>query len=443
MKSVRYCETLSKLRAGELAGSVRLDLSCGLTEFPREIFDLADTLEVLNLSGNRLAELPEELSRLKKLRILFCSDNEFEHVPEVLGTCAGLGMLGFKANRIETVAEGALPESLRWLILTDNRIGKLPESVGRCVKLQKLMLSGNQLSKLPDEMAACVNLELIRLAANCFTQFPAWLFELPRLSWLGLGGNPWSESQAADAAVMEEIDWQHLEISHVLGEGASGVIHHAHWYAEPVAVKIFKGAVTSDGLPASEMAASLAAGAHENLIRVLGKISNHPDGRTGLVMSLIDPDFTNLAGPPDFESCTRDIYDDGEAFELVQVMSMAFGLASAAAQLHGRRIMHGDFYAHNVLRNPGGHCLLGDFGAAFVYPQGAGLEGIEVRAFGCLLEELLERCAFAADDANVMEALRNLQKRCIMEPVSARPEFWEIRDEFKRLAELASGERGF
>lgn len=442
MKSVRYCETLSKLRVGELAGSVRLDLSCGLTEFPREIFDLADTLEVLNLSGNHLVGLPDDLARLKKLRILFCSDNEFEHVPEVLGTCAGLGMLGFKANRIETVAEGALPESLRWLIFTDNRIGRLPVSIGRCVKLQKLMLSGNQLSKLPDEMAACVNLELIRLAANCFTQFPAWLFELPRLSWLGLGGNPWSESEAVDAAMMEEIDWQQLEISHVLGEGASGVIHHAHWHAEPVAVKIFKGAVTSDGLPASEMAASLAAGAHGNLIRVLGKISNHPDGRTGLVMSLIDPDFTNLAGPPDFESCTRDIYDDGEAFELAQVMSMAFGLASVASQLHERRIMHGDFYAHNVLRNPGGHCLLGDFGAAFIYPQGVGLEGIEVRAFGCLLEELLERCAVAADDAHVMEALRNLQKRCMMEPVSARPEFCEIRDELKALAELASGECG-
>lgn len=440
--SVRYCETLSKLRAGELAGSVRLDLGCGLTEFPREIFDLADTLEVLNLSGNRLSELPDDLARLKNLRILFCSDNEFQHVPEVLGTCAGLGMLGFKANRIETVAEGFLPESLRWLILTDNRIGRLPVSVGRCVKLQKLMLAGNQLSKLPDEMAACVNLELIRLAANRFTQFPAWLFELPRLSWLGLGGNPWSESQAADEPVMDEIDWQHLEISHPLGEGASGVIHHAHWHAEPVAVKIFKGAVTSDGLPASEMAASLAAGAHENLIRVLGKISNHPDGRTGLVMSLIDPDFTNLAGPPDFDSCTRDVYGDGQSFEPAQVLSMAFGLASVASQLHGRRIMHGDFYAHNVLWNPGGDCLLGDFGAAFVYPEGARLEMIEVRAFGCLLEELLIRCDAADDDAHLMEALRNLQKRCMTQPAGERPRFCEIRDELKRLAESVSGEHG-
>ena len=426
-------ENLSKLRAGGLAGSVRVDLSCGLTEFPREIFDLADTLEILNLSGNRLSELPDDLARLKKLRILFCSENEFTRLPAVLGDCPELEMVGFKANRIETVDEAAFPNKLRWLILTDNRIGKLPGSIGRCVRLQKLMLSGNYLSELPDEMAACVNLELIRLAANRFTEFPKWLFELQRLSWLGLGGNPWSEIQEADETSMVEIDWRHLEISHVLGEGASGVIHHAHWHAEPVAVKIFKGAVTSDGLPASEMAASLAAGGHENLIRVLGKISNHPEDRNGLVMSLIDPDFTNLAGPPDFDSCTRDIYDDSENFELAQVISMAFGLASVARQLHGRRIMHGDFYAHNVLRNREGECLLGDFGAAFIYPEGAGLESIEVRAFGCMLGELLERCVAGGENA----FLWDLQKRCVAEAVSGRPGFDEICDELKRLVEPA------
>ncbi len=47
--------TLEQLRSGALAGTRRLDLACGLTELPDEIFALADTLEVLNLSGARLA----------------------------------------------------------------------------------------------------------------------------------------------------------------------------------------------------------------------------------------------------------------------------------------------------------------------------------------------------------------------------------------------------
>ncbi len=173
--------TLAALRAGDLAGATRLDLCCGLTGFPEEIFSLADTLEVLNLSGNRLSELPADLTRLHRLKILFCSDNEFRHLPAVLGACERLEMAGFKANRIETVDPGALPPALRWLILTDNRLGALPGSIGRCPRLQKLMLAGNQLETLPDEMAGCGNLELIRLAANRFREFPEWLFGLPKL----------------------------------------------------------------------------------------------------------------------------------------------------------------------------------------------------------------------------------------------------------------------
>ena len=64
--------TLEQLKAGLLFGIKRLDLSCGLTEFPRGIFDLADSLEILNLSGNALTSLPDELPRLHKLRIIFC-----------------------------------------------------------------------------------------------------------------------------------------------------------------------------------------------------------------------------------------------------------------------------------------------------------------------------------------------------------------------------------
>ncbi|MDW5416584.1 hypothetical protein R6242_08380 [Iodobacter sp. CM08] len=66
--------TLSQLRSGQLAGVSRLDLSCGLTEFPQEIYQLADSLEILNLSGNALSSLPDDLPRLHQLKVIFCSD---------------------------------------------------------------------------------------------------------------------------------------------------------------------------------------------------------------------------------------------------------------------------------------------------------------------------------------------------------------------------------
>ena len=128
--------TLAQLRRGELIGIQRLQLRGGLTEFPREIFSLADSLEILDLSGNQLSSLPDDLPRLHKLRVIFCSDNPFTELPEVLGQCAQLGMVGFKANRIAHVSAQALPAQLRWLILTDNAITALPAEIGRCTHLQ-------------------------------------------------------------------------------------------------------------------------------------------------------------------------------------------------------------------------------------------------------------------------------------------------------------------
>ena len=75
------------------ATSNRFNLRAGLKEFPREIFDMADTLEILDISGNQFTSLPEDFDRLHKLRVLFCSDNPFTELPQVLGRCASLSMV--------------------------------------------------------------------------------------------------------------------------------------------------------------------------------------------------------------------------------------------------------------------------------------------------------------------------------------------------------------
>lgn len=138
-------QTLEQLQSGQLLGSTHLKLAEGLKTFPMEIIELADTLEVLDLSGNTLSELPKELAKLTKLRIIFASNNQFTHLPEMLGDLPNLEMVGFKTNQIKTVSEQSLPQKLRWLILTDNAIEVLPESLGHRPRLQKLALAGNQM----------------------------------------------------------------------------------------------------------------------------------------------------------------------------------------------------------------------------------------------------------------------------------------------------------
>ena len=431
--------TLAQLKNGQLAGVTRLALSEGLSDFPREIFDLADTLEILDLSGNALSALPDDLYRLRRLRVLFCSNNRFTELPACLGPCTELTMVAFKANRIRTVPAEALPSKLRWLILTDNAIEVLPETIGQCHDLQKLMLAGNRLSTLPSSMANLHRLELLRLSANAFRILPPWLASLPRLAWLAFAGNPLTanrEAQAVAANGSRTIDWADLGLGDVLGEGASGVIRHATWrlngQGTPVAVKLFKGAVTSDGWPHSEMTACLGAGRHPNLIPVLGRISDAPDGRDALAMTLLDDRFKPLAGPPSFATCTRDVYDDRAVFTAAEALRIATGMASVAAHLHAHGLMHGDFYAHNILYD-GHEAVIGDFGAAAFYDPGEAMAQallrIEVRAFGCLVEELAERCA----NAGVAASLRRLADDCLAPEVAGRPDFATIVERLRTL----------
>ncbi len=431
---------LEQLKLGQLVGIKRLDLSCGLTEFPREIFDLADSLEILNLSGNQLSSLPDDLPRLHKLRIIFCSDNLFTELPIVLGQCKNLTMVGFKANQISSVPEASLAPTLRWLILTDNRIQSLPSSIGQCSQMQKLMLAGNQISDLPVELANCAQLELLRLSANRFSVLPTWLLMMPKLAWLALAGNPLTESfeTARQASSIVEIDWWHIELGAKLGEGASGVICRANLRQEDksskeVAVKLFKSAVTSDGMPRSEMAACIAVGLHPHVVGVRGKIRHHPDGVQGLVLPLIANNYANLAQPPSLESCTRDVYIEESVFSLSQLCCLALGIARAAEHLHACGILHGDLYAHNILHNSEGHGLLGDFGAASFLPiqdhdTAQALQHIEVRAFGILLGEMLAICSESDDDAEqtIRSKLVALQQCCTQADVSARPLFADV-----------------
>ncbi|GJD49230.1 hypothetical protein OPKNFCMD_1960 [Methylobacterium crusticola] len=425
-------DVLHALRRGDLAGARELRLTGGLAEFPREILGLADTLELLDLSGGTLSDLPDELGRLRKLRVLFCSGNRFARLPPVLGECRSLSQIGFRGTGLREVPGEALPPALRWLTLTDNRIERLPDRLGERPLLQKLMLSGNRLTALPATLAGARRLELVRLAANRMEALPEWLLALPGLAWVSWAGNPLEPGAVPPDVPL--VPWSRLALGARLGEGASGQVHRARWRQGPgpgrtVALKLFKGAMTSDGLPEREMAACLAAGEHPNLTGGLGRLAGHPDGAQGLVMPLLPDGWRPLAGPPSLSSCSRDVYDPGLRLAPACAVRIATAVAAAAGHLHARGLGHGDLYGHNVVWDgAAGEARLSDFGAASGLPAGrAGdaLRRIEVRAWGLLLGELLALCA---PEPAAADALRRLERACVQPDVSARPTMDAVRD---------------
>lgn len=430
---------LDDLQSGKLKGTKTLKLSCGLTEFPEEIFDLADTLELLDLSFNSLSFLPDNFGQLSKLKIAFFSDNQFTELPKVLSQCPQLEMIGFKSNQISKVPEESIPVQTRWLILTNNLIEELPKSIGQCYRLQKCALAGNKLKSLPEEMANCQNLELLRISANQLQEFPTWLLSLPKLTWLAISGNRFNSKHTMHNS-LPKINWNDLEVHEILGTGASGIISKALWKSKQteIAVKVFKGEVTSDGLPNDEMLACIEAGEHTNLVEVIGQIENHPEQKEGVVLELIPKEYKNLGMPPSFETCTRDTFKEGASFSIEDILTITRGVASAMLHLHENEIMHGDLYAHNILIDNNAHALLGDFGAATLYEKDTAyyhfFEKMDVRAFGCLLEDLLDRIDGIDKNHINYPKLLSLREFCFQNSAEKRPGFKEIGNYLANLS---------
>ncbi|UTZ41664.1 leucine-rich repeat-containing protein kinase family protein [Vibrio campbellii] len=403
-------QTLEQLKTGQLVGIKQLKLAQGLTEFPMDILELAETLEVLDVSGNALSDLPPELEQLTKLKIIFASNNQFTHLPEVLGKLPNLEMVGFKTNKIKEVSEASLPSQLRWLILTDNEIEVLPNSLGERPRLRKLALAGNRIKQLPNSMENLVNLELIRLSANQLEHFPDVLMKLPKLAWFAFAGNPFCKHPSSLDSV-PKVTTGSYSLNHVLGQDASGVISHANWndehyeFPNEVAVKVFKGEVTSDGFPHDEFEACLQAGHHNNLVKSIAQVDD--GNELALVMELIPDSYYNLGLPPTLETCTRDTFPQGFTLTVEQVNAIVEQMVDVFNHLHNNKVCHGDLYAHNTLVNEQGEMIFGDFGAASIYgylseQQQAAIKTIEARALTYFIEDV---CSVCEDSKAALEVM--------------------------------------
>lgn len=391
-------------------------------------FDLS-ALTKLELANLGLTELPSCLPEIcPSLSILFCPKNAFLEVPPVIGECPNLQMVSFKeCQTIRSIHPEALQPQMRWLILTGNQIAELPDTLGRCTKMQKFMLSGNKIAKLPSKeiWSKLQNLELIRLACNQLTEPPLDLLEAcQNLRWAAFAGNPFlikSQDESGstlpilDDPVLDDESWP------VLGKGAGGVTRKVPWKGKDVAVKTFAGELTSDGSPQDEKAISklvVSGGSEASLIELLGETKNGG----ALVMEFLEG-YTGLGGPPSFVTCSRDVYGDDYIANLqgFPLWKIATDTLRVLAKLHSLGVSHSDFYAHNILINPKTHSVkVSDFGAAFRHSTNSGdksefgglVETVEVRAYAVLVEELYDLTKTTGTPEDGQKAWKALLEAC-------------------------------
>ena len=242
-----------------------LDLKhCKLVDLPTSIAKFTSLVK-LDVSHNSLLTLP---ALPASIETLFALGNAFESIPPAVAALPSVRMLSFKSCRLRAVGDAPLPTSLQWLILTDNQLTALPESIGRLTRMRKFMLANNKLAALPTSMSSMRELELLRLSNNALGELPPWLLSLPNLTWLAIAGNPCVANAPARAS-LAPVRYGDLNLGEKLGEGTSSIVRKGEWKGSTVAVKIYKAQLSSDGKNIDEVRASCAVD-HPNVLRWLG-----------------------------------------------------------------------------------------------------------------------------------------------------------------------------
>lgn len=136
LQSKKIRENLDKVK---LHGWQILDLkNCGLTEFPEEIFDYPSIVSI-DLSNdpfsdedkkNRIENLPQSITKLKKLSRLNLENNLVKNVDESVSQLHQLKFLNLKNNRLTEISEKiANMDSLKELHLEGNPFEMLPPEI--------------------------------------------------------------------------------------------------------------------------------------------------------------------------------------------------------------------------------------------------------------------------------------------------------------------------
>ncbi|KAK4142693.1 uncharacterized protein C8A04DRAFT_38077 [Dichotomopilus funicola] len=456
------------------AGLAQFTLSCPLSSFPLEILELGDTLEHLDLSGTGLSSLPSNIgTALPNLKTISLSHCTFKVFPKQLASCPNLQTAVFRNNGMEYIPEDALPPRLRCIILTGNQLTAIPPSIGHCGALEQCFLTDNQLQDLPTELARCKRLTTLRVSSNRLSKFPLWLQALPELAYVSFSSNPCAALLTNGAHAprgLATIPWSDVEVQQPIDNDTFlGIWKQSPHYSEDVAIRLFRDSIASigrdDGSAADELAAYLAAGAHESLVTILGRIHGHPDEDTftdepgsyegGLVLQRIPDGYAPLSSVLSFDNAlvsSPAVGPENGQFDTKTVLQMLAGLAHALSHLHARGIAHGSLRLDTIFASAAdAHALLAGFRGATLYAglrrarvvgQGAGspgrdggqigeadvVEKVEVLAFGRVVQFLLRAVGDRGREGfeEAEGGLEHLGRRCVVADVGERPGFEEI-----------------
>lgn len=145
----------------QLTGPAELKLGrADLTQL--SLMKLNYKLKMVDLSNNKIRSLPSELLLLTNLVSLNIKGNVLEALPEDVGSRGDKlrkGFVGAPNIRLANTMSWSNLSNLQDLIVSENKLRRLPDNIGSCSNLRNLQIIGNQLCEIPASFANLTSLE--------------------------------------------------------------------------------------------------------------------------------------------------------------------------------------------------------------------------------------------------------------------------------------------
>uniref|UniRef100_H2ZUG6 Calponin-homology (CH) domain-containing protein n=1 Tax=Latimeria chalumnae TaxID=7897 RepID=H2ZUG6_LATCH len=132
-----------------------------------------------DLSKNRLSDIPEEICQLISLEALWMYHNCVRSIPQSIANLQALTYLNIGRNQLTTLPPYLCCLPLKVLIISNNKLAALPDSIGSLASLRQLDASCNELQSLPTQIGNLESLRDLNVRRNHITTLPDELSELP------------------------------------------------------------------------------------------------------------------------------------------------------------------------------------------------------------------------------------------------------------------------
>ncbi|XP_072180042.1 DISP complex protein LRCH3-like [Diadema setosum] len=150
-----------------------------LRDYPKSAdkYDLLDTVEI-DLSKNKLAELPCEICAYTALQRVNCYNNVIRVVPPEIINLTALSYLNLSRNQLSVLPMQICDLFLEVLILSNNKLVSLPPEIGKLRTLMLLDASCNELDNLPMEIGEMEALKELNIRRNHLVTLPEEICKL-------------------------------------------------------------------------------------------------------------------------------------------------------------------------------------------------------------------------------------------------------------------------